>query len=61
MTVASEQWVMVGVMRTVHWVRWEDGGGRGRRVISGRLTTESEARVKGCSGSVMGAMRSVLS
>ena len=29
--------------------------------MSGKLTTESEPSVKGCSGSVMGAMRSVSS
>lgn len=33
--------------------------GRGERWMSGRLTTEREPRVRGCSGSVIGAMRSV--
>ena len=35
--------------------------GRGARWMSGKLTTESEPSVKGCSGSVMGAMRSTSS
>lgn len=36
----------------------EEGGKRGVRWMSGRLTTEREPRVRGCSGSVIGAMRS---
>lgn len=54
MTVASEQWVMVGVMSTVSVVRGDSApfsGKVGVRWISGRLTTEREPRVKGCSGS----------
>lgn len=65
MTVAREQCVIVGVTRTVTVVIWgteggrEEGGRVGFRVMSGRLTTEREPRVRGCSGSWMGAMRSV--
>ena len=40
-------------------VRCSVGGGSGDRCMSGRLTTEREERVRGCSGSVRGAMRSV--
>lgn len=39
-------------------VEEEEGGKRGVRWMSGRLTTEREPRVRGCSGSVIGAMRS---
>lgn len=56
--MAREQCVIVGVMRTVSTVRGEVGV-RGLREMSGRLTTEREPRVRGCSGSEMGAMRSV--
>ena len=38
-----------------------DPGDSGSRKISGRLTTESEPNVSGCSGSAMGAMRSYIS
>ena len=61
MTVAREQWVMVGVMRTVSVVSGDDGpfsGNVGFREISGRLTTESDPRVRGCSGSEMVEIRS---
>ena len=61
-TVAREQWVMVGVTRTVKVVRGDAAplsGNVGERCISGRLTTEREPSVRGCSGSDMGAMRSV--
>lgn len=61
-TVAREQCVMVGVTRTVSVVSGDNeplSGNVGVRKISGRLTTESEPRVKGCSGSEMGEMRSV--
>ncbi len=70
MTVAREQWVIVGVTRTVTVVMAgsadaefgileeldsEVGSAEGGRVdvreMSGRLTTEREPRVKGCSGS----------
>lgn len=53
---------MVGVMRTVSVVSGDDeplSGNVGVREISGRLTTESEPRVRGCSGSEMLEMRSV--
>ena len=49
-------------MRTVSVVRGDDdpfSGKVGVRKISGRLTTESEPRVRGCSGSEMGEIRSV--
>ena len=78
MTVAREQWVIVGVTRTVTVVMVGSGGvefrmleevdsevgsAEGGRVdvrdMSGRLTTEREPRVRGCSGSWMDAMRSV--
>ena len=61
-TVAREQCVIVGVMRTVSVVSGDDGplsGNVGLRKMSGRLTTESEPRVNGCSGSEMLEMRSV--
>ena len=60
-TVAREQCVIVGVMRTVSVVSGDDepfSGNVGVREMSGRLTTESEPRVSGCSGSDMGEMRS---
>ena len=69
--MAREQCVIVGVTRTVTVVRAgrvvvvaveegrEDGGRVGVRVMSGRFTTEREPRVRGCSGSWIGAMRSV--
>ena len=60
--MAKEQWVIVGVIRTVSVVRGDDNpfsGKVGVREISPRLTTESEPRVRGCSGSEMGEMRSV--
>ncbi len=66
MTVAREQCVIVGVTRTVTVVmagreglESEVGGRVEERVMSGRLTTEREPRVRGCSGSWIGAMRSV--
>ena len=49
-------------MRTVSVVSGDDGpcsGNVGVRKMSGRLTTESEPRVNGCSGSEMGEIRSV--
>ena len=61
-TVAREQCVIVGVMRTVSVVSGDDepcSGNVGVRKISGRLTTESEPRVRGCSGSEMLEIRSV--
>lgn len=61
MTVAREQWVMVGVTRTVSVVRGEAdpfSGKVGDKCMSGRLTTERDPSVRGCSGSEMGAMRS---
>lgn len=60
--MAREQCVIVGVMRTVSVVSGDDeplSGNVGAREISGRLTTESEPRVRGCSGSEMLEMRSV--
>lgn len=60
--MAREQCVIVGVMRTVRVVSGDDeplSGNVGVREISGRLTTESEPRVRGCSGSEMLEMRSV--
>ena len=62
MTVAREQCVIVGVMRTVSVVSGDDeplSGKVGVRKISGRLPPESEPSVKGCSGSEMFEMRSV--
>lgn len=67
MTVAREQCVIVGVTRTVTVVMAgssdgldsEVGGRVDERVMSGRLTTDREPRVRGCSGSWIGAMRSV--
>lgn len=66
MTVAREQWVIVGVTRTVTVVmagsedlESEEDGRVDVRVMSGRLTTEREPRVRGCSGSWIDAMRSV--
>ena len=53
--------MIVGVMRTVSVVRGDEepfSGNVGVRKISGRLTTESEPSVRGCSGSEMGEMRS---
>ena len=61
-TVAREQCVIVGVMRTVSVVSGDVvplSGNVGARKISGRLTTESEPRVRGCSGSEMGEMTSM--
>lgn len=61
MTVASEQWVMVGVMRTVTVRRGEVRSGfedRGAMWMSGRETTASEPRDRGCSGSEMVEIRS---
>ena len=61
-TVAREQWVMVGVIRTVSVVRGDAepfSGKVGVRWISGRLTTERDPSVRGCSGSEIGEMRSV--
>ena len=63
MTVAREQWVIVGVTRTVSVVSGDAepfSGKVGERWISGRLTTEREPSVRGCSGSEMGAIRSAL-
>ena len=52
MTVAREQWVMVGVTSTVTVVMPDVEEGRvGVREMSGRLTTEREPSVRGCSGS----------
>lgn len=54
--------MIVGVTRTVSVVSGESepfSGKVGDRCMSGRLTTEREPRVKGCSGSDMGEMRSV--
>lgn len=58
MTVASEQCVIVGVTSTVRVVRLVVGDVV--RWMSGRLTTDKEPRVRGCSGSAMGAMRSTM-
>ena len=60
--MAREQCVIVGVMRTVSVVSGDDeplSGNVGVKKISGRLTTESEPRVRGCSGSEMLEIRSV--
>lgn len=60
--MAREQCVIVGVMRTVSVVSGDNkpfSGNVGVRKMSGRLTTEREPRVRGCSGSEMGEMRSV--
>jgi hypothetical protein len=60
MTVARLQWVMVGVIRTVTVWRGEDGmcGRVGLMEISGRETTASSPRERGCSGSEMDLIRS---
>ena len=53
---------MVGVMRTVRVVSGDAApfsGKVGVRWISGRLTTEREPSVRGCSGSEIGEIRSV--
>ena len=57
MTVASEQCVMVGVIRTSTRER-ELRGERGLMWMSGRLMTDSEPRVRGCSGSDMVEIKS---
>lgn len=60
MTVASEQWVIVGVISTTT-VLMEDRGETGGRIwISGRFTTASEPSDRGCSGSEMVEMRSAV-
>ncbi len=59
--MAREQCVIVGVIRTVRVVRGDAApfsGKVGLRCMSGRLTTEREPSVRGCSGSVICAMRS---
>lgn len=62
MTVARLQCVMVGVIRTVTVWRGEEGtlGRVGLMKISGRETTASSPRERGCSGSEMDLIRSVL-
>lgn len=57
MTVASEQCVIVGVIRTVRTVKGEVRE-RGFMEMSGRLTTDREPKVNGCSGSEIGEIRS---
>jgi hypothetical protein len=57
-TVASEQWVMVGVISTRTVLIDERGEVGGCMWISGRLTTAREPRESGCSGSEMDEMRS---
>lgn len=60
--MTKEQCVIVGVMRTVSVVRGDDeplSGNVGVRKMSGRLTTEREPRVRGCSGSEILEIRSV--
>ena len=52
--------MIVGVTRTVRTVSGEPGA-RGAIAISGKLTTERDPRVKGCSGSEMGEIRSYIS
>jgi hypothetical protein len=61
MTVARLQWVMVGVIRTVTVWRGESGtlGRVGLMEISGRDTTASSPRERGCSGSEIDLIRSV--
>lgn len=58
--VASEQCVMVGVISTSTRVKVSVLGRAGEGVIwmSGKLTTASDPRVRGCSGSEMVEMRS---
>lgn len=62
MTVAREQCVMVGVMRTVTVMRdvadVVGDEGEGEMKTSARLTTAREPRERGCSGSEMVDMRS---
>jgi hypothetical protein len=63
MAVASEQWVMVGVISTRTRVKVFVFGKHGEGVIwmSGRLTTASEPRESGCSGSEIVEIRSISS
>jgi hypothetical protein len=58
MTVASEQWVIVGVISTRMVLIEEKGEVGGCIRISGRLTTASDPRDRGCSGSEMDDIRS---
>lgn len=62
--VARLQWLTVGVNSTVTVLRTSSSGplpgtGVGWTWMSARLTTASWARVRGCSGSEMVAIRSV--
>lgn len=57
-TVASEQWVMVGVISTTTVLMEENGDIGGWIWISGRFTTAREPRESGCSGSEIDEMRS---
>ena len=59
-TVASEQWLIVGVSSTttVWIVEFAEAGGR--MWMSGRLTTANEPRESGCSGSEMGEIKSIV-
>lgn len=62
MTVAREQCVIVGVMRTVKVVSGDAepfSGKVGVRKMSGRLTTDKEPSVRGCSGSEIWEIRSM--
>ena len=58
MTVAREQWVMVGVISTTTVLMGERGEVGGLMWMSGRLTTAREPSDSGCSGSEMVDMRS---
>jgi hypothetical protein len=60
MTVAREQWVIVGVISTTTVLMDESGEDGGRMCMSGKLTTASEPSESGCSGSEMVEMRSVM-
>ena len=58
MTVASEQCVIVGVMSTVTTDICDEGEVGGEMDISGKETTASEPRDRGCSGSEIVLIRS---
>ena len=60
MTVASEQWVMVGVISTTTVLMDESGEVGGRMWMSGKFTTASDPSERGCSGSEIVEMRSVM-
>lgn len=60
MTVAKLQWVIVGVIKTMTVWRGESGtlGRVGLMKISGRETTASSPKDRGCSGSEIDLIKS---